>query len=345
MTGYSIKIVILALAAAVCCSAAVAPAWASPSVPVSLDSLAVDPVGHLLASGGAGTLDRADYLQQQAAAYSITPTVPKSRIPTNDHGWRRALVHTVYAGGYVFAARIGMRQGMQDDFRIMRLESAYAYDFVGHVYCANQLGFLFTSLNRWAGHSEKESRTRGAWWGAFGMLTFMEVLNGYVPGVRLDPLDIPANAIGAWLADGYLGLVDRHPHLEHFSLQYGWKSMDRLVNGKESSRLLGNAWHDYPNGRFGIGYHVGAVHRPFVTVFGTYTINSMDATKMKNQFGVGVELPVVAWTAPLLRRVPGGDGLVWLYTWLDKRFMMPVFYVQLLEINTPAWSRRSPFEE
>jgi hypothetical protein len=286
-----------------------------------------------------------DYLRRNAASYSITPSVPRSRIAPPDFRWRRALVHTIYAGSYAFAARIGTRHGMQNNFRIMRLESAYAFDLLGHVYCANQLGFLFTSLNRWAGYPEKQSRRRGAWWGAFGMMTFMELLNGYSPGIRLDPLDVPANAFGAWLADGYLDVVKRHPHLEHLTFQYGWKSVDRLVHGKESSRLLGNAWHDYPNGRFGIGYHVGPVRRPWITVFGTYTISSMDVTTMKNQFGVGVELPVVAWTSPLLRRVPGGDAFVWLYSWLDKRFMMPLFYIQLFNLDTPAWSSHPPFEE
>jgi hypothetical protein len=207
------------------------------------------------------------------------------------------------------------------------------------------VGLLFTSLNRWAGYPEKSARRRGAWWGAFGMMTFMEIFNGFVPTARLDPLDIPANAIGAWLADGYLDIVDRHPHLRHFSLQFGWKSINRLAYGRESSHFLGNAWHDYPNGRFGLGYHIGSVHRPWVTVFATYTVNSMDISQLRNCFGVGVELPVVAWTSPLIRRVPGGELLVKVYSWLDERFMMPLFYVQIYEIETPAWSRREPFAE
>jgi hypothetical protein len=265
------------------------------------------------------------------------------RLP--DYRWRRALVNSAYVGGYTFATALGVRNGIGSDFKIIRLESAYAYDFVAHIWVANQVGLLFTSLNRWAGYPEKSARRRGAWWGAFGMMTFMEIFNGFVPTARLDPLDIPANAIGAWLADGYLDIVDRHPHLRHFSLQFGWKSINRLAYGRESSHFLGNAWHDYPNGRFGLGYHIGSVHRPWVTVFATYTVNSMDISQLRNCFGVGVELPVVAWTSPLIRRVPGGELLVKVYSWLDERFMMPLFYVQIYEIETPAWSRREPFAE
>jgi hypothetical protein len=287
----------------------------------------------------------AGYLRSYAIGYSTNPTVTRSQLRLPDYRWRRTLVHSAYAGGYTFATSLGIRRGMGRNFKIMRLESAYAYDFVAHVWVANQVGRLFSSLTRWAGYDEKTSRRRGAWWGAFGMMTVMEIFNGFVPYVRLDLLDIPANAIGAWLSDGYLDIVDRHPHLQHFTLQFGWKSVDRLVHGKASSRFLGNAWHDYPNGRFGLGYHVGRVQRPWVTVFATYTVNDMDIAELKNCFGVGVELPVVAWASPLIKRVPGGELVESVYSWLDARFMMPFFYIQIFEIDTPAWSDREPFGE
>jgi len=284
-----------------------------------------------------------NYLRAAAAPAASLP-VPQGQT-TAVPALRRTAVNAVYAGGYALAAQVGTMRGLHGDYKIMRLESAYAYDFIGHIYCANQLGLVFTALNRWAGHSEKSSRRRGAWWGAFGMMSFMEILNGFVPTVRLDPLDIPANAIGAWLADGYLDIVDRHPHLKRFSLQFGWKSLGRVVHGDESSHVLGNAWHDYPNGRFGLGYKIGPAGRPWISVFGTYAVSSMEIEHLKNQFGVGVELPVVAWASPLITIVPGGDAFVSAYSWLDERFMMPLFYVQILEFDTPAWSRRKPFTE
>jgi hypothetical protein len=272
---------------------------------------------------------------------SVAPAAPiaPSTLP------RRMITDVVYVGCYSAAATIGTRQGIGADFKIIRLESAYGYDFVSHIYVANQIGRILTSFNRWAGRPERESRKRGAWWGAFGMMTFMEIFNGFVPEVRLDPLDIPANALGAWLADGYLDVVEKHPRLEHFSLQFGWKSIDRLVSGDHSAHLLGAAWHDYENGRFGLGYRVGPAHRPFITIFATYSISSMNIAQLKNRFGAGVELPVVAWSAPLIRTLPGGNTFVRLYSWLDDRFLMPLFYIQLFEIDTPAWSEREPFTE
>lgn len=285
------------------------------------------------------------YFRSYVVSSPDAANVTRQQMSSPDHRWRRALVNTGYLGGYTFAASLGIRRGIGHEFRVIRLESAYAYDFVAHVWVANQVGRLFSSITRWAGYPDKTSRRRGAWLGAFGMMTFMEICNGFVPTARLDPLDIPANAIGAWLADGYIDIVERHPHLLHFTLEFGWKSMDRLLHGKESSRLLGNAWHDYPNGRFGLGYHVGSVDRPWITVFVTYTINSMDIETLRNQFGFGVELPVVAWAAPAIEMLPGGDLIVGLYSWLDERFLMPLFYIQIYEVDTPAWSNRKPFAE
>jgi len=266
-------------------------------------------------------------------------------LSTPNFALRKAITTAAYVAGYGAGAYIGTPHAMRGDYRIIRLETAYAYDVIGHVYCANQLGLILTSLNRWAGYSGRDSRRRGAWWGAFGIMSFMELVNGFVPGVRLDPLDIPANALGAWLADGYLDVVERHPHLEHFSLQFGFKSATRVVSSAHSSNLAANAWHDYANGRFGLGYHVGSVHRPWVTLFATYSISTMDIAHLTNRFGFGVELPVVAWATPLIRHVPGGHTFVRAYSWLDERWLMPLFYIQLYEYDTPAWSDRAPFHE
>ena len=288
-----------------------------------------------------------DYLTRRAyaAGGSLSPAIRTAQLSPPNYGWRRSITNAAYVAGYGAGAYIGTPYAMRADYKVIRLESAYAYDVIGHVYCANQLGLILTSLNRWAGYSEKDSRRRGAWWGAFGIMSFMELINGFVPTVRLDPLDIPSNALGAWLADGYLDIVERHPHLEHFSLQFGFKSVARVVSDTHSSNIAVNAWHDYANGRFGLGYHVGSVRRPWITLFATYSISSMNITQLRNRFGFGVELPVVAWTSPLIRHVPGGDTFVTVYSWLDDRWLMPLFYIQLYEHDTPAWSDRAPFRE
>ena len=154
-----------------------------------------------------------DYLRTHAAGNSISPAIRPVHLTSPNYGWQRSITNAAYVAGYGAAAYIGTPYAMRANYRVIRLESAYAYDVIGHVYCANQLGLILTSLNRWAGYSEKDSRRRGAWWGAFGIMSFMELINGFVPTVRLDPLDIPANALGAWLADGYIDIVDRHRHL------------------------------------------------------------------------------------------------------------------------------------
>lgn len=304
---------------------------------------AADSVGFV--SAHANPLPAPNYLRTRVVVPTFNPAVRPAHIATPQYGWRGSITTAAYVAGYGAGAYIGTPHAMRGDYKVIRLESAYAYDVVAHVYCASQLGVILTSLNRWAGYPEKDSRRRGAWWGAFGIMSFMELINGFVPTVRLDPLDIPANALGAWLADGYLDIVDRHPHLKHFSLQFGWKSVMRVVSDTHSSNVAVNAWHDYANGRFGLGYDVGSVHRPWITVFATYSISSMNIAELKNRFGVGVELPVVAWAAPLIRRVPGGDALVSGYTWLDERLLMPLFYIQLYEYETAAWSSREPFSE
>lgn len=258
---------------------------------------------------------------------------------------RKSALYGMYAGGYAAAWKTGTRHGIQNDFRVMRLESAYGYDFIGHVYATRQMGLIFTSANRWAGLSEDQARRTGVWWGAFGMMTFMEILNGFMPGVRFDPLDIPANFIGAWSADGGLDLAERHPQFQRFSLQFGFQSWSHAFDTSGKRNLSENLWHDYPNGRFGLGYDVGPLARRWMTVFATYEITSMNIATLQNRFGMGVELPVFTWASPFIGRIPGGKGFLSVYDWVDDRILMPVLYIQLFHVDTGPWSQRPPFAE
>jgi hypothetical protein len=258
---------------------------------------------------------------------------------------RRMLRHSIYTACYTASARMGTRFGLEGSYKVMRLESAYAYDFLGHVYSAQQIGLILMSLNRWAGYSERESRIYGAWYGAFGMLTLMEVLNGFMPNVRFDPLDLPGNFIGSWLASGASGLPERYPRLKRLSLQIGYKSVDRILRSGESNNILGNVWHDYPNGRWGMGYDVGPLKRPWFTLFGTYTITSMNVATMKNRFGMGIELNAIGWMAPVITRFPGGSTFMRAYDWLNGRVMIPYLYFQLFHFDVDPWSGRNPFAE
>lgn len=261
--------------------------------------------------------------------------------PAGDQAWRRSAVLTSYAALYGGAAKVGSRLGLSSDFKIVRLESAYAYDVVAHVYNTQQLGILMGALHEWVGLP----RSLGAWGGAFGSLTAMEILNGFMPRVRFDPLDPPANALGAWLATGGRDLAREHPHLRRLSLEFGYKSWARVFGQSQAEGFLGNVWHDYPNGRFGLGYAIGPAGAPWFTVFGTYEITSWDVRRLRNRLGIGVELKPTRWLAPWLEALPGGAGLIALYEWLDARILMPGVYLQLAHLDLGPFSGRQPFEE
>lgn len=276
-------------------------------------------------------------------ATSPGPVVPEP--PALLPGRREVMIST-YVAAYAASAKMGTRLGLSGDYRIMRVESAYMYDVFGHVFFTRELGLALGSLNRWAGMSDQRSRRVGAWWGAFGMQTLQELLNGFMPGVRLDPIDLVSNAIGAWWADGGQELQRRSPTFARFSLQYGVKSIERMFStSPESNNMLGRYWHDYPNGRWGLGFDLGPIDRRWVTVFATYEITSWDISEMKNRFGVGIEFPLVTWVSPLIDQVPGGRSFLSLYNWFDQRFLLPVFYVQLAHFDTGPFSSRPPFQE
>lgn len=259
--------------------------------------------------------------------------------------FRKSVLYGMYAGGYAVASKTGTRHGIQNDFRVIRLESAYGYDLIAHVYATQQMGLIFTSANRWAGLSEDQARRAGVWWGAFGMMTFMEILNGFMPGVRFDPLDIPANFIGAWSADEGLDIAERHPQFQRFSLQFGYQSWSHVFDTSGRRSLSENLWHDYPNGRFGLGYDIGPLERHWITVFATYEISSMNIATLQNRFGMSVELPVFTWASPVIGRIPGGKSFLSVYDWVDDRILMPMFYIQLFHVDTGTWSQRTPFVE
>jgi len=259
--------------------------------------------------------------------------------------WRGSLLATSYVGLYAGATKVGSRFGLERRFRVVRLESAYAYDLLGHVYATKELGGLLERLNRWAGLSPSASRNLGVWGGAFGALTYMEVINGFMPGVRFDPLDPAANALGAWLATGASGLPQRYPILQRFSLQFGYKDWGRVFGPEQSSGVAGNVWHDYPNGRFGLGFDVGPQEREWVTLHLAYEITSFDLDQLRNRFALGVELRPVSWLRPWLERLPGGRSLVAFHRWWNERLILPGLYVELAAVATGLFTGREPFAE
>lgn len=257
--------------------------------------------------------------------------------------WRRGLLAASYAGLYGGATKVGSRLGLSPQFQIVRLESAYAYDLVSHVFNVHQLGQIMGSVHRAAGTEPGRARALGAWLGAFGPLTYMEVINGYMPGVRFDPLDPLANAVGAWLATGGHDLAQRHRWLRRFSLEFGYKSLRRLLGAPRSSGVMGNWWHDYPNGRFGLTYGLGPIEAPWLRVVASYEITSLELATLRNRFGLGLEIPAARWLlgwfgeVPLVRTLGAG------YEWLDRRFLMPGLYFQLWTIDAGPFSGREPF--
>jgi hypothetical protein len=288
----------------------------------------------------------ADFLRDSAAPVPVDPADPRLiEGPQKPPAGRMAVVYATYAAGYVSLAHVGTRLGVDGDYQIRRLESAYMYDVFGHVFFTRELGLALGSLNRWAGMSDAKARRAGAWYGAFGMQTLEEILNGFMPTARLDPIDIVSNAVGAWWADGGEALRRRSPLFARFSLQYGVKSVQRVFTYHESNNLLGNYWHDYVNGRWGLGFDVGPADRRWLTLLATYEITSMDVRMMQNRFGLAVELPVFSWLSPMLRHAPGGTTFLSVYEWIDRRLMLPMLTVQLMHVDIAPFSNRQPFRE
>jgi len=146
-----------------------------------------------------------DFLRSGGVGHDASPgPVPSAFVgpmmpePQPLRAGRKEVMYATYVAGYTGAAYVGTRLGLDNEYRIMRVESAYMYDVFGHIFFARELGLALGSVNRWAGMEQKQSQRVGAWYGAFGMQTFQELLNGFMPGVRLDPVDLVSNAVGAW---------------------------------------------------------------------------------------------------------------------------------------------------
>jgi hypothetical protein len=273
------------------------------------------------------------------------PTWPTEG-PTLERSFARtALAWSATGLMYGIATRVGSRYGLEPRFKIVRLESAYAYDLVGHAYLVRQMGGLAADLHGWAGYEKGRARAQGVWFSAFGSELYMETINGFMPGVRFDPLDPLANLVGALMATEGADLARRHPFLQRFSLQFGYRDWGRVFGPARDDATLGNWWHDHPNGRFGLGMDVGPRPRPWLTVFASYEITSLELARLKNRFGLGIELHPLYWLDPVLRPLPGGSVVLDVYDWLNRRILMPGLYVQLFHVDAPPFSDRQPFQE
>lgn len=259
--------------------------------------------------------------------------------------WRRVTVGTAYAGLYGGAAKIGSRLGLEDHFVARRLETAWIIDVFGHVYATRQTARVFERMHRWAGFDARSARVHGAWSAAFGALTYMEILNGFMPDVRFDWLDPISNAVGAWTVTEGPGVVDRHPWLGRVSLELGYDDWGLLAEPDDQTGPFTRIWHDYPNQRWGVGYGIGPHDREWFRVFGTYGVTALAIEEMQQEWGLGVELKPHHWLAPWIRRLPGGGALLDLVGVADRNLLLPGLYVHLATWETEPFSDREPFQE
>ena len=265
--------------------------------------------------------------------------------PTPARGWRQLTLASVYAGVYGGAAKIGSRNGLEDEFRVMRLESAWMVDVFGHVYAVQKTAHVFSALHRWAGSDADRARVHGAWTAAFGSLLYMEIINGFMPGVRFDWLDPVSNAAGAWIASEGPDFADEHPWAERLSLELGYDDWGRLGEPDDQTGPLTRVWHDYPNQRWGVGYGIGPVERPWLRLFGTYGVTSLRIEELRQQWGIGVELKPHHWFEGWIERVPGGGALLAAVRFADRQLLVPGLYVQLVTWESDPFTDREPFDE
>ena len=261
-------------------------------------------------------------------------------------GWGSQLaILGTYGILYGIATHVGMRHLSDGHFKVVRLESAYLYDFVGHAFLVREMGGLASTAQRTAGVPAGQARHDGVWLGAFGSEIYMEILNGFIPGIRFDPLDPVANFAGAMMATKGQDLAARHEWIARMSLQFGYKDWGRAFEPSHDDATLGAIWHDHTNGRFGFGYDIGPFKRPWVTVFASYEITSLQREDLKNRFGMGIELQPFNWFDPWIRKLPGGSLFLEGYDWLNQRILMPVLYIQLFHVDNGPFSDRPPFQE
>jgi len=259
---------------------------------------------------------------------------------------RQLLVASTYLTLYGVATHVGSRRRVDDSFKVVRLEKAYVYDFVGHTFLVREVGGIAAAVQHLAGVEKGQARTQGVWWAEFGSEMYMEILNGWVHNVRFDPLDPVANFTGAMLATKGRDLAARHEWIDRFSLQFGYKDWGRAFRpSKTDNATLASVWHDHANGRFGLGYDIGPLKRPWVSVFLSYEITSLDIEQLKNRFGMGIELQPIYWLDPLIRKLPLGRQFLLAHDWLNQRILLPGLYIQLFHVDAPAFSSQEPFQE
>lgn len=259
--------------------------------------------------------------------------------------WGRPLLLGTYASLYGTAAKVGSRLGLEGNFRVHRLESAWALDIVGHVYAVGHVSRLFSRVHRWAGDDARSARRKGAWQAAFGAYFYMETINGFMPGVRFDWVDPISNAAGAAIVSEGPDLAEDHPWLRRLSLELGYKDWSKLTEEDDESGPLTRVWHDYPNQRFGLGYGIGPLDREWMRLFLTYDVTSLEIEDLKNVFGMGLEIKPQNWLAPWIERVPGGGGLLGFVRAIDRHVLLPGLYFQLFTVEVDAFSDREPFTE
>ncbi len=285
----------------------------------------------------------ASILPQSAGAAEASADSMAGAGPTP--AWRKVAATAAHVSMYAVATKVGSRFGLERRFRVVRLEKAYAYDVVAHIWAVNQLSQLFTRVDEWAGLSPTTARRTAAWGTAFGALTYMEFINGFMPDVRFDPADPIANALGALMATKGSDFALRHPWMQRLSFEFGYKDWGRVFGPKQQTGFAGNIWHDYPNGRFAVGYSLGPQENEWVRLFATYEITSFDVEELKNRFGIGVEVKPHHWLAPILRRLPGGASLLAATDWVDRRLLLPGLYFQLWTFDTGPFSDQQLFQE
>jgi len=269
------------------------------------------------------------------------PTAPAPATPAPS--WRRLTVAGAYGGLYGGAAKIGSRLGLEDEFRVMRLESAWLIDVFGHVYATKHTGLLFTQLHLWTGADDRTARVHGAWSAAFGSLLYMEIINGFMPGVRFDWVDPVANAAGAALVSEGPTWRERHPWLRRFTLELGYDDWSLLTEPDDQTGPFTRIWHDYPNQRWGLGYAIGPVERPWLRVFGTYGVTSLDIDELRQEWGVGVELKPHHWLAPWIERIPGGERVLDAFAFVDRNLLLPGLYLHLATFESGPLRHSEPF--
>lgn len=257
--------------------------------------------------------------------------------------WDQSILAGAYAGLYGTALAVGSQYGLESTFVVHRLETAYAYDLLGHVWVSQQIGELMGILHQRAGADAQSARRRGAWLGAFGALTTMEIINGFMPNVRFDPLDPLANALGAWLAAEGPRLVEAHPQLGRLSLQFGYRDWSEVFAAPDNGSHVDKLWHDYANSHIGVGVDVGPLRRPWASLLVTYGITSFELENMRNRFIVGAELLPLQWFDPWLRRIPYASPVVDLLQWADRRFIFPGLFIEFWRWDADPFSDREPF--